>query len=99
MTQFDKMNKKFGFGRTILITTIILSAILFIGGFLAPPLGVIDGSVLTAVGELIGICALAQATSMIKHGKDVTFKHGNTTLSVGDNDNTSITKEEENENI
>ena len=33
-------------------TSVIISILLLIGGFIVPPMGVIDGSVLIAVGEL-----------------------------------------------
>lgn len=38
-----------------------VSAILFVAGFLVPPMGVVDGSVLKAGGILLGFASLFQA--------------------------------------
>lgn len=62
-----------------------ISIMLLIGGFFAPPTGVIDGSVLTAVGELFGFAALGTLPSMLKD-HDVTLTHGNTSLTVESNE-------------
>lgn len=43
--------------RIILITCMLVCVGLTIGGFFCPPMGMIDGSVLTAVGELGGFCS------------------------------------------
>lgn len=59
---------------------------LFIGGFFCPPMGVIDGSVLTAGGILLGFATLAVAGQNLANGKDVTFHHGETEVTVGDNE-------------
>ena len=45
---------------------------LIVGGFSVPPKGVIDGSVLTGVGELFGFAALAQIRSLVARGKGIT---------------------------
>lgn len=44
--------------RTIIITTLAVSILLVIAGFIVPPPGVIDSSVLTAIGEVSGFTAL-----------------------------------------
>ena len=44
----------------IFYLTFAISLLLIIGGFLLPPMGIIDGSVLTAVGELLMFGVLAQ---------------------------------------
>lgn len=59
---------------------------LIVGGFFVPPTGVIDGSVLTGVGELFGFAALAQIHSLVARGKGVKIQHGSTSVSVGDDD-------------
>lgn len=64
--------------------TLVTSIALIIAGFLVPPTGVIDGSVLTAVGELFAFGALAQLPHLVALGKEVHFTHGNTTVTVGD---------------
>ena len=45
---------------------LIVSLLLFIGGFIVPPMGVIDGSVLKAGGILMGFAALFQAPYLIE---------------------------------
>lgn len=66
------------------IITCIAAIALFIAGFLVPPTGVIDGSVLTAAGILFAFGALAQLPHLVILGKEVHFTHGNTSVSVGD---------------
>lgn len=80
---------------TILFTITLLVAIaLFIGGFLVPPTGVIDGSVLTAAGILLGFGALAQVPTLIRKGADFTLTHGSTSLQVNNPDNDDEENEE-----
>lgn len=72
---------------TILFSiTLIVSIGLFVGGFLVPPMGVIDGSVLTASGILLGFGVLAQVPLLVHKGADFTVRHGNTTLTVNNPD-------------
>lgn len=58
---------------------------LFLGGFFCPPMGVIDGSVLTAAGILFAFAALGVAGQNLANGKAVTFNYGETEITV-DND-------------
>lgn len=65
--------------------TLGISLLLVIAGFLLPPTGVIDGSVLTAVGELLMFAVLAQIPSMIdsaKNGKSIRLKKGDFSAEV-----------------
>lgn len=64
---------------------LIVSILLLVAGFFTPPMGVIDGSVLSAVGELFAFAALFMLPSII-HGRSVELTHGNTTLSIEDKD-------------
>lgn len=57
---------------------------LFVGGFFCPPMGIIDGSVLKAGGILFAFAALAVAGQNLANGKDVKFKHGETEVTVND---------------
>lgn len=57
----------------------IVSISLIVTGFLVPPTGVVDGSVLTAVGELVAFAALYELPLMIKEGKRVKMKIGDST--------------------
>ena len=61
-----------------------MAVLLFVGGFFCPPIGVIDGSVLTAVGILLGFAALGVAGQNLANGKDVIFHHGQTEITIGE---------------
>lgn len=65
---------------------LILSIGLIIGGFLVPPLGLIDASVLTAVGELFGFAALGTGITAIERGYDVTVKKGDAEITISDDE-------------
>ena len=65
--------------------TLGVSMALTVGGFLVPPLGIIDGSVLTAVGELLMFAVLAQVPAVIqaaRHGKSITLSKGDFKVGV-----------------
>lgn len=64
----------------------IVSAGLIITGFIVPPTGKIDGSVLTAVGELFGYPTLWVVWQAIRKGVDAKVQHGKTSVSVGNFD-------------
>lgn len=68
----------------IFMVCLVISIGLFIGGFFVPPLGIIDGSVLTAAGILFGFAALAVAGQNLANGKDVTFRKGDTEVVIED---------------
>lgn len=57
---------------------------LFIGGFFCPPMGIIDGSVLTAAGILFGFAALGIAGQSLANGKEVVFHKEDMNLTIGD---------------
>ena len=61
-----------------------ISIALVVGGFLVPPTGEIDGSVLTAVGELFGFATLEVVLIAIRKGVDATLRHGKTEVAIGD---------------
>lgn len=61
-----------------------ISIALFIGGFFCPPMGIIDGSVLTAGGILFGFAALAIVGQNLELGKDVIFKKGDIEVTIED---------------
>jgi sugar phosphate permease len=64
------------------MVSFIASLSLIIAGFLVPPMGVIDGSVLTAVGELIAFPALAFGLRAVEMGYDAHITHGNTSIDI-----------------
>lgn len=64
-----------------------VALILSVVGFIIPPMGVIDGSVLQAAGEIIGIIALLEIPHCLSIGKDISIKHNNTELNINGSDN------------
>lgn len=70
--------------RTFYIT-LTVSLMLIVGGFLVPPLGIIDGSVLTAVGLLLIFATLAQVPDIIdaaRNGKSIKLMKGDFEMEV-----------------
>lgn len=65
----------------------LVSCLLVVCGFILPPLGVIDGSVLSAIGELMGFGLLVdfvqKLPAIIRAGGKAKFQHGDTTIEVG----------------
>lgn len=60
----------------------IIGVILMIVGFILPPTGVIDNSVLIGVGELDGMIALGAVIKAIDKGESATFTHNNTSVTI-----------------
>lgn len=73
--------------RAIFYVCLFLAAALLIGSFFCPPMGIIDGSVLTGVAELLGFASLGIIGKNLARGKDVSFQHGKTEITIGDNEN------------
>ena len=64
---------------------LIVSIALIVGGFFVPPLGIIDGSVLTAVGLLLMFAVIAQIPKImdaVRAGKSIKLQKGNLELEV-----------------
>ena len=55
---------------------------LIVGGFFVPPIGVIDGSCLTAVGELLLFPTLLYGFRAIELGLRVKFQKGETSIEI-----------------
>ena len=68
--------------RKVFWVCLIASLVLIIGGFFVPPIGVIDGSVLTAVGELLGFSALNVLMLGLNNGTDITVRKGDLEVEV-----------------
>lgn len=66
-----------------LCTSLVLIAL----GFIVPPMGDINPSVLTAVGELFGFATLAVVADAVKLGYDAKITHGKTSVEIGNTDN------------
>lgn len=67
--------------RPFWLLTIAAIVLIFLG-FVVPPMGIIDASVLTAVGELMGFGALWTILHSIEKGIDAKLTHNNTTLEI-----------------
>lgn len=84
---FKNVNKKaFWICLTISISLIISS-------FVLPPTGVVDPSVLAAVGEIFAFATLATVISAIERGADITLNKGDMSINIDNPD--EIKKEEE----
>lgn len=74
--------------RNATMTLTAFSIGLLVGGFLAPPMGVIDGSVLAAAGILFAFSALWVAAYAINvKGGSASVKSGQTEVSISTDDN------------
>ena len=67
---------------TVYRITLIVSILLIVGGFFCPPMGSIDGSVLTAVGLLILFSFIEKLPEAIAAGRSVKIQKGDTSLEV-----------------
>ena len=65
----------------------IVSICLLVSGFLTPPQGIIDGSVLAAVGELLIFPVIVYGFRAIELGMEVTISKGGTTVEFHKDDN------------
>lgn len=70
--------------RTIFYVCLSVSIVLLLVSFFVPPTGVIDPSVLKAAAILLGFAALGIVGKNLSLGKDVTFSHGDTEVTIGD---------------
>lgn len=71
--------------KIIFLTCLTATIALLVGGFIVPPTGVIDGSVLAGGSLLFGFATLATAKDVV-NGRTAKLTHGNTALELGDND-------------
>ena len=75
--------KRLSLPQIIFCICLTVSICLCIAGFWLPPQGIIDGSVLTAVGELLGFATVAQIPLLLtRHSFEIS--HGNTKVTVGE---------------
>lgn len=67
---------------------VCLGAAIILGAvsFVLPPTGIIDPSVLKFIALLIGFAALGVAGQNLANGKGVTFSHGETEVTIDDNE-------------
>lgn len=67
-------------------TFAIAGLLLIVASFILPPMGVVDNSVLAAVGELDGVIALGAVIKAIDNGSSASIRHNNMEITVN-NDN------------
>ena len=65
----------------------ISSILLIIASFFVPPLGVLDGSVLAAVGELEGLGVLWIILRAVENGTGASFKKGDVEVDILEKEN------------
>ena len=73
--------------RYIYYICLAVSVILLCTSFLLPPRGEIHPSCLQAGALLLGFATLAIVGKNLDDGKEVTYRHGETEVAIGDNDN------------
>lgn len=76
--------RKCKFDRVVFFLCLFLSMGLMVTGFMLPPEGTVDRSVIICVGELFSFAALSAGMSAISKGKEFEIKHNNTSLMIGD---------------
>lgn len=85
-------NEKADEQRTFLMSRITFAVCFFvsvgliIGGFFVPPMGVIDGSVLTAIGELLMFPTLLYGFRAVELGLTIKFSKGDATIEISKDD-------------
>ena len=82
----DKTEKQCCFCRIVTAICFVISVLLIIAGFLLPPMGVIDGSVLTAVGELLLFPVIIYGFRAIELGLEVKIQKGDTSVEIHKDD-------------
>lgn len=60
----------------------IIGIVMMIAGFLLPPMGQIDNSVLIGVGEIDGIIALGAVIKAIDKGSSASITHNGTSVTI-----------------
>lgn len=74
-------------GKVVFWVCLIVSLVLIILGFVVPPMGTIDPSVLTAVGEVFGFATLGVVADAIKEGYDAKIKKGEMEINITNDKN------------
>jgi hypothetical protein len=78
--------RSFWLSRLTFVICFFVSVGLVVGGFFVPPMGVIDGSVLTAVGELLLFPTLLYGFRAVEMGLKVKFQKGETSVEIHKDD-------------
>ena len=74
------------FHKNVFLICLVVSLVLIITSFFIPPLAIVDGSVLAAVGEIFGFAALGEVGAAIERGHSATIRHNNTEIEISKND-------------
>lgn len=74
--------RSFWLSRATFAICFFVSVALIVTGFIVPPTGVIDGSVLTAVGELLLFPTLLYGFRAVEMGLKVRFQKGETSIEI-----------------
>ena len=67
--------------------SLIASIALAVGGLFCPPIGIIDGSVLSAIGLLLMFVVVEKIPEAIKAGKSVKIQQGSFGVEISDAEN------------
>ena len=78
--------RTFWLSRFTFVLSFFVSVALIIGGFLTPPMGVIDGSCITAIGELLLFPTLLYAFRALELGYKFRIQKGETSIEVHKNE-------------
>lgn len=100
MSKNDKLIRFFGdrFHKNVFLVCLLTSVGLLVTSFFIPPLAVVDGSVLAAVGELFGFAALGEVAAAVERGHTATISHGNTSIEIKKEDDETVRTEDEHYN-
>ena len=71
--------------RIIFVVCLATSVMLVVAGSIVPPMGEIDGSVLTAVGELLLFPTIAYGARAIELGYDFKINKNDTNIEITNN--------------
>lgn len=63
-----------------------VAVVLIVVSFFVPPLGIIDGSVLAAIGELFAFASLFTIWESVDRGMDAKITHGDTKIELSNDD-------------
>jgi len=82
----DSKESKCCYCKLVTCICFFISITLIVGGFLTPPQGIIDGSVLAAVGELLIFPVIVYGFRAIELGMEVKISKGNTVVEIHKDD-------------
>lgn len=63
-----------------------VAVVLIVVSFFVPPLGIIDGSVLAAIGELFAFASMFMIWESVDRGMDAKITHGDTKIELSNDD-------------